>query len=585
MAVQAGASSKLNIVAGYSTTVHISDSDKTRYAETVYRAGILLHDDQYKLYHTDGVKSLKQILEHPIVDGSQEVLTAKEREMIKNYNKVNGFVASDELNKIDDVHLKPVEDGHIKDSYLSKYVENGKIKLDALPAEARAFIKYVATYDQLENVPQEERKGMVFVIDASGDKTVGKGWAIYVYAKKKGDVIIPFAGDAEGEKFEWVKVQEGEGIDFDYDSLTTHDTVEKVGAVMYDHVVCLQSPTLDQLASLADPVVAPVFTNFPTTFSIYDKTDTNLGLKITEQYATEGDHTVVMTITDDDAANATLTVKGFDEGELNKDTEGKSKTITGTSAKELNTKLAKLTVNPGATGGELTIVLDDYDTKKITVTKKAFIAPSIQKVDPIKAIPSKETDFAVQLSTEGVDPDATYTVTITPKEGVTMKNHSNGDVTESAPWTISSSTVAIINPLLKQGKVISDTDGGSVSVVITDGASTDINVVATWKDPAFQGQDKVVAADTVEVALGMTLTTEDIDVAAQHTLVITSDKLTMKNDTEEVASGKPITFTKQTVEKLNEALGKVKVIGKTGGGKVSLKLDNKPAKVITVAES
>ena len=42
MAVQAGSSSKLNIVTGYASTVRITESDKKKYASTVYPAGILL---------------------------------------------------------------------------------------------------------------------------------------------------------------------------------------------------------------------------------------------------------------------------------------------------------------------------------------------------------------------------------------------------------------------------------------------------------------------------------------------------------------------------------------------------------------
>ena len=577
MAVQAGSSSKLNIVTGYASTVRITESDKKKYASTVYPAGILLHDDSAKIYHADGKKSLEQLLKHPIIDSAQEVLTDAERKMIKNFNKSGGFVATNDNNKIDDLQLNVVQDGKIVESYLSKYIENGMIKLDVLPMDVRAHLKYVKTYAELENATEEQKNGMIFVIDASGDPTVESGWAIYVWDKTKKD-----GTEAEGEDTppngDWVKIQEGEGIDFDYDSITTHDSVEKVGAVMYDHIVFLQSPTLDQLADLEEPQVSPVFTQFSTKINDYDKQDIPLNLRITEQYATDGEHNVTFTV----GESASVVIKGFEDGNC---IDGQPKTLTGTDAAELNKKLAKLTLTTGATGGKFTMSLDDgYDTKEVNVTVKSFIAPTLEGTGDIQAVPTLETDFPVRLSTVGVDPDTQYTVTVTPNSGVSMKDDAGSTVSSGAPWTLTNKTVADINTALGKAKVINDTDGGTVNVAITGGATKDVNITTIWKDPVIEAtSDKVIAADAAEVALGVSLSIANIETSKQHKVSIVSKTLKMKNDQADVTAGVPITFDKKTVAELNTLLAKVKVVGATAGGKVTVTLDDAATKELTVA--
>lgn len=577
MAVQAGSSSKLNIVTGYASTVRITESDKKKYATTVYPAGILLHDDSSKIYHADGKKTLAQLLEHPIIDSAQEVLTAAERKMIKDFNKSGGFVATNDNNKIDDIQLNVVQDGKIVESYLSKYIENGMIKLDVLPMDVRAHLKYVKTYAELENATEEQKNGMIFVIDASDDPTVESGWAIYVWDKTKKD-----GTEAEGEDTppngDWVKIQEGEGIDFDYDSITTHDSVEKVGAVMYDHIVFLQSPTLDQLADLEEPQVSPVFTQFSTEINDYDKQDVPLNLRITEQYATAGAHKVVFTV----GESATVVIKGFDDGNC---TDGSPKTLTGTDAADLNKKLAKLTLTTGDTGGTFTMSLDDdYDVKKVTVTVKQFIDPTLEGTGDIQAVPTLDTDFPVRLSTTGVDPEKQFTVTVTPNAGVSMKNDTGSEVSSGSAWELTNKTVAEINAALAKGKVVNDTDGGTVNVAITGGATQEVTITTIWKDPVIEAtSDKVVATDGTEVALGVSLSTANIETSKQHKVTIVSKTLKMKNDTSDVAAGVPITFDKKTVADLNTSLAKVKVIGTTAGGKVTVTLDDASTKELTVA--
>lgn len=244
MALTPGSRDKLNILSGITSTVFISEANKTAYANRVFREGMVFHDAAGKLYHADGVKTLAQLLAAPIVDPSVNVLTAAERQMIADANKAGGFVATDDINKISDDQLSIVQDGKIVESYLSDYIENGIIKLDVLPAEIRKHMKYVSNYAGLEALTEEERKSPVFVIDASDDPTVETGWAIYVWADLD-YVWVDLAGTGTNA---WVKIQEGEGIDYDVNAVTTHDTVENVGTVMYDHIVELSTVSLDQLS-------------------------------------------------------------------------------------------------------------------------------------------------------------------------------------------------------------------------------------------------------------------------------------------------------------------------------------------------
>lgn len=82
----------------------------------------------------------------------------------------------------------------------------------------------------------EEKKALVFVIDATGDATVTKGSAMYVWQN-----------DA------WMKIAETESLDIDVDAIKCdYDNVQATGAVMYDHPVFVEAPTATELTTLMD---------------------------------------------------------------------------------------------------------------------------------------------------------------------------------------------------------------------------------------------------------------------------------------------------------------------------------------------
>ena len=165
-----------------------------------------------------------------------------------------------------------------------------------------------------------------------------------------------------------------------------------------------------------------------------------------------------------------------------------------------------------------------------------------------------------------------------------MKDDAGSTVSSGAPWTLTNKTVADINTALANGKVVNDDDGGTVKVAITDGASKDVNITTVWKDPVIKAtNDTVVATDGTAVALGVTLGTDNIEVTKQHKVTIVSKTLNMKNDQADVTAGVPITFDKKTAAEINTELAKVKVVGATAGGKVTVTLDDASTKELTVA--
>lgn len=570
MAVNPGTSTRLNYITGYSSSVPIKESDKVKYADTVYAAGIILHDENGFLYHTDGVKTLTQLLESPIIDKNVKILTAAERKMITDVNKAGGFVATDESNKISDDQLNLVEGGKIVESYLSKYIENGMIKLEVIPKDVRAHMKYVKTYEELASVSEESHNGMVFVMDASGDPTVNSGWAIYAWYDEDED---------EGEPAGWHKIQEGEGIDYDYESITTHDSVEKVGAVMYDHTIFLKSPTLDQLAGLGDPVVTPVFTEWESKLSGYANTEIALGAKITEKYAASGEHKVVFTVT----PSGTLTIKGFDDGDAS---DGTPKTITG-EASAINAKLATIKVVPGASGGSFTMDLDDgYDVKTITVSTTPYKQTSILGAsDPVAVINGNQIACPIKLATDGVDPAAQFNVTLTPT-GCSMLDSGSSPVAADSPWVIPAGNVTTVNAALAAAKIVGAGTPGSIAVSVTEGSlSATLTVNVAYADPTLEGSESATAGDGAEVALGITVGTTNVDPAGQHTVVVTPTGVSLKDDAQApVSDGTPWTVGPDTCENINTKLAAAKIVGDSDGGTVSVTLDgDKASKTITVS--
>lgn len=240
MAVIVGSAKKKNNLKGYYQATGFTAAEAATYANEVLPAGMTLFStDDGKIYFTDGKTKFSEL--KPIVDPSITVLSAAERGALSTafatgtYKAAEGGVlVAGADGKLADTSLNLIDsDGKVKDSYLKMIGSNGKISLDYIPESIRVHVRMLATYSDLDSATDEDKKGLVYVADASGDPSVQSGWAEYLW--KDGA---------------WVKVAEGESLDVDVSSFITHDTIEAQGAVMYDHPVVLGGLTLTEYANL-----------------------------------------------------------------------------------------------------------------------------------------------------------------------------------------------------------------------------------------------------------------------------------------------------------------------------------------------
>ena len=238
--VTPGSNTKLNMIKGVTKILALTNAEKTSLAEKVLPANLLVKDEDGKIYLTDGVKKVSQLT--ALVD---QVLTAVEKTALTkafgtgSYQiQEGGVVVHGADGKIDDASLKVVEGGQIVDSYLSKYIADGKVKLEALPDSVRAGVTYVKDIAERDKITpdSEAKRGLVFVIDATGDNTVSRGSAMYAW-----------------QNDQWIKISEVESLDIDVAKIEcNYENVQKAGAVMYDHALLVEAPTATDLVALQE---------------------------------------------------------------------------------------------------------------------------------------------------------------------------------------------------------------------------------------------------------------------------------------------------------------------------------------------
>ena len=259
MSVTPGSSTKLNHLTGVVCLTNLTNAEKTSLAEKVLKANILIVDEDRKIYLTDGVKKISELT--PVVDTTIAPLTNAMREALNKtfsgdsgvYKATEGgFVVlgangGDGHPKIADVQLNLVDaSGHLVATYLQDVLtdSNGIIKLEKLPSQMRQHMVFVDNYAALAGLTPEQKLNMVWVIDASDDPSgkVESGWAIYVWNIED--------GVAQGEP---IKAMEGEGLDIDFDAIaSTYENIQKAGAVMYDHPLQMDAPSLTNYVSLLE---------------------------------------------------------------------------------------------------------------------------------------------------------------------------------------------------------------------------------------------------------------------------------------------------------------------------------------------
>jgi hypothetical protein len=240
MAVVAGSSTKLNSIKGVAAILEVTASELTALADKVFPKNLILKEPNGKFYLTDGTTKLSALT--PIID---QVVTEAEKGALSaafstgSYvQAAGGVVVHGADGKISDDSLHLVKDGKLDvATYMADYIdaESGKVLLDALPDSVRAGITYVKDIAARDALGDEAKRGVVFVIDATGDSTVTKGAAMYAWV--------------DGA---WQKYAEVESLDIDVAAIEcNYENVQKAGAVMYDHTISVEAPTVTELATLA----------------------------------------------------------------------------------------------------------------------------------------------------------------------------------------------------------------------------------------------------------------------------------------------------------------------------------------------
>jgi hypothetical protein len=207
---------------------------------------MLIKKSDGKIYLTDGVSTLANI---PVL--VDNVLTIIEKSFLANAvnngvyaRAAGGVVVHGDGGKISDDSLNLVSNNKIVESYLSDYIDptTHKVLLSALPDTVRAGVTYVADIDARDALSAEQKKSLVFVIDATDDETVDVGSAMYGWDAT--------ANDNEGE---WIKIAEVESLDIDVAALRCDYTnTEAAGAVMYDHMVHLTPGTATEFTAVSE---------------------------------------------------------------------------------------------------------------------------------------------------------------------------------------------------------------------------------------------------------------------------------------------------------------------------------------------
>lgn len=241
MAVTAGSAGKLNTIKGISKIISTTAAEESTLGSKVFPAGLLIKKQDNKVYITDGVTDLDNLA--PRVDA---VVTAAEKAALSaafstgSYvAAANGVVVHDATGKIDDGSLNVVSNGKIVESYLSEYIDptTHQLLLSAIPDTIRARVTYVDTYAGLASLTAEQKKGAVYVIDATDDPsgTVVTGAAMYIW---------------EDVNNLWRKIAEVESLDIDVSAIRCdYDNIQAAGGVLYDHELDL-TMTATELAAL-----------------------------------------------------------------------------------------------------------------------------------------------------------------------------------------------------------------------------------------------------------------------------------------------------------------------------------------------
>ena len=249
MPVTPGAAGKLNTIKGISKIITTSSAEETTLASKVFPAGLIVKKSDGKIYVTDGVTTLANLLPRvdQVVDSAEKGALSAAFSTGSYVIAANGVVVHDGTGKINDDSLNLVSNGKLVESYLSEYIDQTthKVLLSALPDTVRAGVTYVADITARDALSAEQKKSLAFVIDATADTTVTQGSAMYAWDASQ--------NSGAGA---WVKIAEVESLDIDVAAIEcSYTNMQAGGAVMYDHELEI-GMTATELGALLDAAAA-----------------------------------------------------------------------------------------------------------------------------------------------------------------------------------------------------------------------------------------------------------------------------------------------------------------------------------------
>lgn len=249
MPVTPGAAGKLNAIKGISKIITTSSAEETTLATKVFPAGLIVKKSDGKIYVTDGVTTLADLLPRvdQVVDSAEKGALSAAFGTGSYVIAANGVVVHDGTGKINDDSLNLVSNGKLVESYLSEYIDQTthKVLLSALPDTVRAGVTYVADITARDALSAEQKKSLAFVIDATADTTVTQGSAMYAWDASQ--------NSGAGA---WVKIAEVESLDIDVAAIEcSYTNMQAGGAVMYDHELEI-GMTATELGALLDAAAA-----------------------------------------------------------------------------------------------------------------------------------------------------------------------------------------------------------------------------------------------------------------------------------------------------------------------------------------
>ena len=234
MSVTPGAANKLNHVSGIASAISLTEEDiqNPSLMGKILPKGFFINFPDGQIAVTDGtttIGSLSKSVDKLLIGVEKDALVKTFSGLDKTYKATSGgFLVLGTDAKIDPISMPAT----VYDT------ATGKIKLDALPDSVRAGVSTIADYAGLSTVSEEQKKGLILVLDASADASVDKGAAMYQWVSDKNTFL---------------KIAEVESLDIDVAALRpNYQNIQAAGAIMYDHPVIMEPPSLTDMVALME---------------------------------------------------------------------------------------------------------------------------------------------------------------------------------------------------------------------------------------------------------------------------------------------------------------------------------------------